>query len=169
MFIFSDTQNGRPEVILNQNRDYWYVNFHRNYWSSCRVLRVIPLKIITAVRAFWKRMPDLRWLSFGNHGQLIAFQVKYLFFMLDWRSRFSKQLDYQRWQHLVTLSSDFNQCTCNDFGIIGLLQCHKKIGNMCLICLKMIVVAVWIVCMSVEYLRIWSKNGEMAAVWKWSL
>ena len=41
MFIFSDTQNGQPEEPLNQNRDYWYVHFPRNYWSSCRVLRVI--------------------------------------------------------------------------------------------------------------------------------
>ena len=51
------------------------------------------------------------------------------------------------------------------FGIIHQLQCHKKIGNIKFICLKMLVVAVWIpVCMSVKYLRIWIENDEMPAV-----
>ena len=38
------------------------------------------------------------------------------------------------------------------FGIIEQLQCHKKIGNNKLICLKMLVLAVWIpVWMPVKY------------------
>ena len=37
------------------------------------------------------------------------------------------------------------------FGIIDQIQCHEKIGNIKLICLKMLVVAVWIdVCVSVK-------------------
>ena len=51
------------------------------------------------------------------------------------------------------------------FGIIHQLQCHKKIGNIRLFCLKMLVVAVWIsVCVSVKYLSIWIRNDEMPAV-----
>ena len=51
------------------------------------------------------------------------------------------------------------------FGIIDQLQCHEKIDNIGLICLRMLVVAVWIpVCVSVKYLRIWISNDEMPAV-----
>ena len=50
----------------------------------------------------------------------------------------------QRWVKSFTLSSDFKQYTCMHFGIISKLQCHEKIGNIKLICLKILVVAVWI-------------------------
>ena len=42
------------------------------------------------------------------------------------------------------------------FGIIEQLQCHEKIGNNGLICLKMLVLAVVIsVWMPIKYPRIW--------------
>ena len=47
------------------------------------------------------------------------------------------------------------------FGIIDQLQCHDKIGNIKLICLKILVVAV---CVSLKYLSIWNIFEEMAAV-----
>ena len=57
----------------------------------------------------------------------------------------------------------FNQCTCMYFGIIDQIQCHENIENNNLICLKMLVHAVWIpVWISVKNLRIWSNRS----VWK---
>ena len=51
------------------------------------------------------------------------------------------------------------------FGIIDQLQCHEKIGNIRLICLRMHVGAICIpICLSVKYLRIWISNDEMPAV-----
>ena len=49
------------------------------------------------------------------------------------------------------------------FGIIYQLQCHENIGNNKLICLKILVCAVWIpVWEPTKYLRIW----WMRSVWK---
>ena len=112
------------------------------FWKSCPLncnasVTIIPYLVIKAIL-------KLPYITFVFHAWVI--------------------FDYQR--HLVTLSSDFNQCTCNDFGIIGQLQCHIKIKNMYLICLKMLVVAIWIpVWIPIKYLRIWS----IKSVWKnWS-
>ena len=49
------------------------------------------------------------------------------------------------------------------FGIIYQLQCHDKIGNIGLICLKISVLSVWIlVGIPIKYLRIWC----IRSVWK---
>ena len=62
-------------------RHSWPILPVENQWLSEEVesgnakwfwIAFIHIKIITAVRAFPKGMPELRWLSFVNHDPLIA-------------------------------------------------------------------------------------------------
>ena len=71
-------------------------------------------------------------------------------------------------QESLNLSSDFKPYT-SIFWIIHQLWCHGKIGNIWLFCLKMLLVAVWIlIYVSIWYKSIFNINKQMATVSKLS-
>ena len=162
------------KLLGHNNGAHWTIDYNDNahwtiYWLA------VQLSCHTEGQFEFRFQPvECTWLNFifGDNFGLI--------FQLEYNSQLSEKscvdclntcLDAYKMTGLQVVYFCTKKFIKDRFrSIIDQLQCHEKIGNSRLICLKMLVVAVWIpVCVSVKYLSIWISNDKMLAVWKWSL